>query len=282
MLKRERLVLALLWAPMSVMTATAQEPASFPQPSLGYKKLGTFGNLSVGRVQPQTQAQSKTKITTEISVQELQVPAKAHQAVLQGVECMRKGDVAGSLSHFKRAIQECPSYPQAYYQKGLAEIRLDQPNEALHSFQKAIDLSGGHYALAYFGCAQALGLLERPKDAEAISRRGLEEDSSLSEGYTVLSLTLVMEHRLDEAERMAQKAVEMPDPLAWKALLPFASVHVARKEYAPAVHDLESYLQHVRSEGNRGLIQQVEKALSNLKTRLSAREPALIIAQSPD
>jgi tetratricopeptide (TPR) repeat protein len=145
---------------MSVMTATAQEPASFPQPSLGYKKLGTFGNLSVGRVQPQTQAQSKTKITTEISVQELQVPAKAHQAVLQGVECMRKGDVAGSLSHFKRAIQECPSYPQAYYQKGLAEIRLDQPNEALHSFQKAIDLSGGHYALAYFGCAQALGLLE--------------------------------------------------------------------------------------------------------------------------
>jgi regulator of sirC expression with transglutaminase-like and TPR domain len=125
-------------------------------------------------------------------------------------------------------------------------------------------------------------LLERPNDAEAISRRGLEEDSSLSEGYTVLSFTLVMEHRLDEAEQMAQKAVQMPDPLAWKALLALAYIHATKKDYEPAVHDLESYLQHLRSEGDKGLIQQVEKALSNLRTRLSAREPALIIAQSPD
>jgi tetratricopeptide (TPR) repeat protein len=297
MLKRERMVLSVLWALMMVMTATAQEPAGFPQPSPAYKKLGAFGSVSVGRiavsiliflvcfafvVQPQTQAQSKTRITAEVSVQELQVPAKAHQAVLQGVECMRKGDVAGSLSHFKRAIQKCPSYPQAYYLKGLAEIRLDQPNEASQSFQKAIDLSGGHYALAYFGYAQALVLLERPKDAEAISRRGLEEGSSLSEGYTVLSFTLVMEHRLDEAEQMAQKAVRMPDPLAWKALPALAYIHAKKKDYETAVHDLESYLQHLRSEGDKGLIQQVEKELSNLKTRLSAQEPARIVAQSPD
>lgn len=173
MLKREQMVLAVLWALMRVLTATAQEPAGYPQPSPAYKKLGAFGSVSVGRiavsiliflvcfafvVQPHTQAQSKTKITAQVSVQELQVPAKAHQAVLQAVERMRKGDVAGSLSHFKRAIQECPSYAQAYYLKGLAEIRLDQPNEASQSFQKAIDLSGGHYALAYFGYAQALVL----------------------------------------------------------------------------------------------------------------------------
>ena len=195
---------------------------------------------------------------------------------------LRKGDAAGSLSYFKRAIQESPSYPQAYYYKGLAEIRLDQANEASQSFQKAIDLSGGHYALAYFGYAHALLLLERPKDAEAISRRGLEEDSSLSEGYTVLSFTLVMEHRLDEAEQMAQKAVQMPDPLAWKALLPIAYIHAIKKEYAPAVHDLESYLQHLRSEGDKGLIPRVEKVLSDLKTNLSAREPALVLAQNPD
>jgi hypothetical protein len=158
MLKHGRMVLAVLWALMRVMTATAQEPAGFPQPSPAYKKLGAFGSVSVGRigvsiliflvcfafvVQPQTQAQSKTKITAVVSVHELQVPAKAHQAVLQGVECMRKGDVAGSLSHFKRAIQECPSYPQAYYQKGLAEIRLDQPNEASQSFQKPLISAAG-------------------------------------------------------------------------------------------------------------------------------------------
>lgn len=297
MLKRERMVLAVLWALMRVMTATAQEPAAYPQPSPPYKKLDAFGSVSVGRigvsififlvcfafvVQPQTQAQSKTKITADVSVQELQVPAKAHQAVRQGLGYMRKGDVARSLSHFKRATQQCPSYPQAHYLKGLAEIRLDQPNEASQSFQKAIYLSGGHYALAYFGYAQALVLLERLKDAEAISRRGLEEDSSLSEGYTVLSFTLVKEHRLDEAEQTAQKAVQMPNPLAWKALLALAYIHATKNDYEAAVYDLDSYLRHLRSEGDKGLIQQAEKVLSDLKTRLSAREPDLIIAQSPD
>lgn len=91
-----------------------------------------------------------------------------------------------------------------------------------------------------------------------------------------------MEHRLDEAEQMAQKAVQMPNPLAWKALLALACIHATNKDYEAAVRDLDSYLQHLRAEGDKGLIQQAERVLSNLKTRLSAREPALITAQSPD
>lgn len=236
----------------------------------------------MNRAQTSTSAPQSRKPEATVSVRELQVSAKARRALLQGAQCLRKGDAAQSLSHFKRAIQESPDYQEAYYHKGLAEIRLNQANEAMQSFQRAIDLSDGHYAPAYFAYGQALLLRGRSKDAETILRRGLEEDSSSSEGYTVLSITLTDELRVNEAEELAHKALQTRDPFAWKAFLPLADIHEKRGEYGSAVQDLESYLQHLRSQGDAGLIPQVEKALSNLKTRLSAREPALIIAQSPD
>ena len=227
--------------------------------------------------EPQTR-----KVEDTVSVQELLVSGKARHAVLLGVEYLRKGDAAQSLTYFKRAIQESPGYPQAYYHKGLAEIQLVQLHEASESFQKAISLTGGRYALAYLGYAQALVLLGRLKDAEVFSRRGLQEDSHLSEGYTVLSITLIKEHRLAEAEEVAQNGLQLSDPFAWKALLPLAYIHQARREYEPAAQDLESYLEHLRTEGNKKLVQQVEEMLDDLKARLSARESTLSAAQSPE
>ncbi len=58
---------------------------------------------------------------------------------------LRKGMRARSLRHFVRAIHEFPDYYEAYSNKGAAELLLNQKDEALQSFQKAIDLSGGHY-----------------------------------------------------------------------------------------------------------------------------------------
>ena len=45
-----------------------------------------------------------------VSVTELQVTAKADRAFRRGFEHLAKGDAAGSLEHFKRAIQEFPGF----------------------------------------------------------------------------------------------------------------------------------------------------------------------------
>ena len=139
-----------------------------------------MARLPTAYAQISRSASENPRAEATVSARELQVPAKARNAARQGVECLQKGDLAQSLSHFQKAIQECPTYHEAYCQKGLAEVRLGKLDEAVKSFQKAIDLSGGHYALAYFGYGQALARLGKPEEAEAILRRGLEQDRHFS------------------------------------------------------------------------------------------------------
>jgi tetratricopeptide (TPR) repeat protein len=182
-----------------------------------------------------------------VSVRELQIPAKARGAFLQGFNSLAKGDAAGSLQHFRRAIQEFPDFYEAYYNEGAAEIQLHQKEEALQSFQRAIDLSGGHYARAYIGYSLVLAQQGESKDAEVIVRRGLEEDPSLSDGYAILSMVLFDQNQLEEAEAAAHKALLLHNPSARNAHLTLGYVHLKRGEYRLAVQDLEAHLKAVRS-----------------------------------
>jgi len=182
-----------------------------------------------------------------VSARELQIPAKARSAFRRGFERLAKGDADGSLQHFRRAIQGFPGFYEAYYNKGVAETQLHQAEEALQSFQKAIDLSGGHCARAYFGYGLVLDRQGEAKDAEQIVRRGLEEDPALSDGYGVLSIVLFDLNRLDEAEAAAQKALLLPNPSPRNALLTLAYIHIKRGDYRFAVRDLEAYLNSVPS-----------------------------------
>jgi tetratricopeptide (TPR) repeat protein len=230
--------------------------------------------LAPARAQTSSSASPTPKPESTVSFRELQVPAKARDALVRGVERLRRGDTTGSLSQFNRAIQQAPDYPEAYFHKGLAEIRLNRINEAIESFQKAIDLSGGHYTLAYVGYGQALAKLGKLVEAEAVLRRSMEETPTLPEGYVALSLVLLEEHRLNEAEATAQKALQLPDPLAWKALLSLACVHLERGEYPAAVQQFEAYLRHLRSLGDNGLALPIEQALNDLKANVARLDSA--------
>ncbi len=183
-----------------------------------------------------------------VSVHELQIPAKARTSLIRGVKCYRKGDAAGSLSHFKQAIKQYPDFYEAYYDKGAAEISLQQTNEALQSFQKSIDLSRGRFARAYIGYGLVLSRLGRTNEAELMLRRGLQEDPSLSEGYALLSIVLFDQNRLVEAEEMAYKALQMPNPSPNYALLTLAFVHLRKENYRSAVQELEACLKAVGSD----------------------------------
>src|SRR3989475_4437697 len=88
-----------------------------------------------------------------VSVRELSLSSKAHNAFRTGVERLAKKDPAGSLVHFQRAVAELPSYYEAYHQMGLAYMRLGQAAQAEQAFQKAIDLSQSRYPEALFGLA---------------------------------------------------------------------------------------------------------------------------------
>jgi Flp pilus assembly protein TadD len=176
-----------------------------------------------------------------VSVRELKIPGKARNAFEKGLERLAKNDSDGSRTQFVRATTAFPNYYEAYYHIGVADLRLGREEEAAQAFQKAIDLSGGHYAWAQF----ALGLLlcrrgEYP-EAETVIRRGLDVDGSSATGHLFLSVALFRLNRLEEAEKSAREALLRKPSLAW-AYLMLADVHARRGEHGMQLHDLDAYL----------------------------------------
>jgi len=201
---------------------------------------------------------------SKVSVRELHIPRKAQEANRQGLERLNNHDPAGSLSHFNKALENFPSYYEAYYNRGLAEMQLEQNDEALQSFQRAIGLSGGRYVRASFGYGLALVRDGKAEEAELAVRRGLEQDPTIADGHVVLSIVLWKLHRVDEAEKRAHEALQLPDNDSRKAYLVLASIHDEREEYAAEAQDLDAYLKREFRDPNALFLQTALHAAQRL------------------
>lgn len=127
------------------------------------------------------------RIDHAVSVRELRIPVKARNAFEKGLQRLAKNDVVGSQTQFERATTAFPDYYEAYYHMGVTDLRLGREEKAAQAFQKAIDLSGGHYAWAQF--AQGLLLCRRGEyaQAETVIRQGLHQDGGSATGHLLLS-----------------------------------------------------------------------------------------------
>jgi tetratricopeptide (TPR) repeat protein len=200
---------------------------------------------------PQTPRDSYT-----VSARELKIPGKARREYEKGLGSLAKQDLAGSLSHFTKAAQEFPDYYEAYYHVGVAETRLGQMDEAMRAFQKAIDASGGRYALAQFGIGYLFYLEGKPEEAATVIRRGLEADGSSPDGYLILGMVLLRLHCPDEAERSAREAL-LRKPNFAPAYLVLSDAYGHRHEYRAQLQVLDAYL---KLEPNGAESEQVRKA----------------------
>jgi len=176
-----------------------------------------------------------------VSFRELKIPPKAQNEYNRGLDLLAKNDFAGSLEHFSKAAASYSDYYEAIYHIGLVQLRLQHEDKASQAFQKAIDLSGGHYARAQF----AYGLIfcdnRKPEEGERLIRRGLETDPDSAEGYLFLGIALFDQNRLDEAEESLREAL-LRSPAYPGVYLVLADVHARRKDYRSQVQDLDAYL----------------------------------------
>jgi tetratricopeptide (TPR) repeat protein len=211
-----------------------------------------------------------------VSVRELEAPAKADNEFRRGLERLRKGDPKGSLAHFAAALAEYPSYYQVYYHQGIAEMALGDNNAALESFQKAIDLSEGHYVRAEFGYALTLCRQGKVAEAERVVRHGLQTDPNIADGHVVLGLVLLQSHRLEEAERSAREALALSEPSSGKAYLILADVAAEKGDYEERVKDFDFYLKRYPDEPNKEVLRvarDIAKRLA-IENRSKATETA--------
>jgi tetratricopeptide (TPR) repeat protein len=176
-----------------------------------------------------------------VSVRELKIPDKAKSEYRKGLESLAKRDFPASLSHFTKAVQVFPDYYEALYHQGVAETNLSRFENAMLSFQKSIDLSGGRYAWADFGAGYLLYLQGKAAEAEAIIRRGLELDQNSADGFVLLGMTLLRLNRSEEAEKSAREALLRKPDFA-EAYLVLADANARRQNYREQVQGLDAYL----------------------------------------
>ena len=176
-----------------------------------------------------------------VSVRELRIPEKARSQFEKGLDRLAKHDLPGSLKNFEQAVAAYPAYYEAYYEMGVAELKLGREDEAAQAFQKSIDASGGRYAAAQFGLGLVVCEKGNAAEGEAIIRRGLEVDSISAVGHLLLGLALHVQDRSAEAEKSARAAVLRKPDLAAAYLL-LADVHRRKREYASLREDLDTYL----------------------------------------
>jgi tetratricopeptide (TPR) repeat protein len=176
-----------------------------------------------------------------VSVRELRMPGKARHAFEKGLERLAKNDAVGSRTQFVRATTAFPDYYEAYYHMGVADLRLGREEDAAQAFQKAIDLSRGHYAWAQFAVGLLLCRRGEYSEAETVIRKGLDVDGSPATGHLFLSVALFRLNRLEDAERSAREAL-LRKPGFALAYLVLADVHGRRGEYARQLQNLDAYL----------------------------------------
>jgi tetratricopeptide (TPR) repeat protein len=210
---------------------------------------------------------SKTSAT--VSVRELQIPSEARHEFERGLRRLQKQDPAGSLRHFNAAIQRFPKYFEAYYHLGIAEMKLGKNDEALRSFQAAIDMSEGHYARAQFGYGLALCRRGNAAEAEQIVRYGLETEPNIADGHVVLGVVLLKLNRTDEAEKSARQALLLGGPKSGKGYLVLADVDATRGDYDSQVRDLDSYLKLHPDEPNAPLLHAARSVAKKLAAKIA-------------
>jgi tetratricopeptide (TPR) repeat protein len=176
-----------------------------------------------------------------VSMHQLRIPENARTAFHQGLQRFEKRDFAGSVPFFSKAINKFPDFYEAYYQLGLAQVHLNQNDDAVRSFQAAIHLSGGHYSLAEFAYALLLCNRGELPEAERLVRHGLAQSPDMPDGYIVLGVVLLHSNRLDEAEHYAREALKHSEQ-AFNAYLLLADVHDYRKDYSAEIRDLDHFL----------------------------------------
>jgi tetratricopeptide (TPR) repeat protein len=176
-----------------------------------------------------------------VSARELSIPSKAHQAFDQGTDLLLKNDAADSLLHFRRAVAAYASYYEAYYEMGVAYLRLSRVSDAEIAFQKSIDLSDSQYSQPLFGLGAVLVYQKKFAEAEGVTRKGLNLDASSWSGHCYLGWALFGLDRLEDAEKSVREALRLKaDSLESLRLL--ADIHSREKDYRALLNDLDEYL----------------------------------------
>lgn len=160
------------------------------------------------------------------------LPESAELRHLLGVVAYQRGDAAGAIGHYRRALGLRAHFPQAHNNLGIAQKAIGANEEAARSFEAALAADPGYGEAAY-----NLALLHEASGhadlAVAAYRRALAIRPDWPEALGNLGNFLRLRERLDEAEPLLERAAEVR-PADATALGNLALLRLDQARYAEA------------------------------------------------
>jgi Flp pilus assembly protein TadD len=187
-------------------------------------------------------APARTENGPTVSVHELGLPQKAHDALRDGRKKLYvSNDAQGSVADFQKAIQAAPECYEAYYDLGIAYWQLKQLEEAQAALQKSSELSANKYGHANMALGMILADQKKFSEAEKSLLLSVEAEPASWMGQFQLGRVYYSENRLTDAEKNLERARELkPDAPGIHRML--ALVHLRLHNSAAALEDLNAYI----------------------------------------
>ena len=176
-----------------------------------------------------------------VSIRELSIPEKARKSFEKGTRILVAGNAEASIEEFKRAISAFPSYYEAYYQMGAAQVYLGFAHEAEDAFNKSIQLSDGRFAMPYFGLSMVLCHENNFAEGDTLAKTGLSLAPDSLIGQFSLSWAELGLGRLSVAEKTLRDILQRK-PNFTEARLLLLEVHRRQMSLPELVDDIEAYL----------------------------------------
>ncbi len=185
---------------------------------------------------------SGSKSGSPVSEHELSIPPKARESFEKGVQLVvEKSDYRGAVAQFAHAIEQYPSYYEAYAAMGLAQNKIGDAAAAETALRKSIDLSAEKYPQAMIDLASMLNGQKRFSDAEPLLRKVISLDASSWRGQFELASALSGQQRFKEAVTCASAARDLkPDNPQIYLLL--YNLHIHTDDLPGALRDADGYL----------------------------------------
>jgi tetratricopeptide (TPR) repeat protein len=212
-------------------------------------------------------ADSAHKSVNPISEHELSVPPKARESFEKGVQLVvEKSDYRGAVAQFTRAIEQYPSYYEAYAAMGLAQNKMGDAAAAEAALRRSIDLSAEKYPQAMIDLASMFNGQKRFSDAEPLLRKVIALDASSWRGQFELASALSGQQRFKEAVTCASAARDLkPDNPQIYLLL--YNLHIHTDDFPGALRDADGYLKltpdGAMADRVRKMRVQLQKAVQN-------------------
>ncbi len=161
----------------------------------------------------------------ETAAPEAAAPDGVAAAVSAGKEAFWKGDFTAAEQAYARAVEQAPTVPDLWYNRGTAAARAERPGPAMHAFEQALLLAPGHADAAH-----NLGVVRQQVVEAALAGRASDKRSILP-GEDDAGTGLLT--------ALSPRSLGILFAIGW--ILLFAGLHVGRRTRTASVRTAASF-----------------------------------------